>query len=103
MVSIHANNENNFPKTTNQAETWHRRWNTLIGAAHVGTHFLINEMIKEEHKVNGDIERMIAGIAAPMKKKDLINKEKRINLILSKMNDTNILETLKGLAYNLKF
>ena len=75
LCSVHDNNQNNFPKTTNQAETWHRLWFALIGAAHVGTHFLVNEMIKEEHKVIGDIERMVAGFAAPKKKKTSLRKK----------------------------
>lgn len=74
LWSVHDNTENNFPRTTNQAETWHRRWFAILGAAHVGTHFLINEMVKEEHKVNGDIERMIAGVPSAPKKKRFCSK-----------------------------
>lgn len=99
MWSIHVNNENGFPRTSNPVEIWNRRWNTLVRAAH----FLINELIKEEHKVNGDIERMVAGIPSASKKKDFIKIEERISLILSKWNSTNTMETLKGLAYNLSF
>ena len=56
-------------------------------------------MIKEEHKVNGDIERIVTCFAAPKKKK--LHWERKTNS--PKMTDTNILETLKGLVYNLKF
>lgn len=104
LWSVYDNTTNKFPRSTNKAETWHRRWNTIIGAAHVGTHFLIKEIIKEEHKVNGDIERMIAGISSAPKNKDFIKRENRINLILQKKTDScDIFEFLKGLAYNLSF
>lgn len=104
LWSVHENTKNEFPRSTNKAETWHRRWNTIIGAPHVGTNFLIKEIIKEEHKVNGDIERMIAGIASAPKNKDFVKRKERINLILrKKTDDTDILEFLRGLAYNLSF
>src|SRR6185295_6091808 len=41
--SVADNINNAFPRTQNSVEAWHRRWETLIGGAHVGVFKIIQE------------------------------------------------------------
>ncbi|KAF0761068.1 Uncharacterized protein FWK35_00007573 [Aphis craccivora] len=42
--------DNGIPRTSNHAEAWHRRWNELVGRAHIGLFTLIKELQKEQSK-----------------------------------------------------
>ena len=41
--SVFENCEFSFPRTQNNVEAWHRRWETLVGRSHVGIFHIIGE------------------------------------------------------------
>lgn len=53
-----------LPRTTNAVESWHNRWNTLVGRAHVGFWQLVNMMRKEEHEMGGEIKKTLRSESA---------------------------------------
>ena len=50
-----------FPRTQNAVEAWHRRWENIIGGAHIGLYNIIEELQKEEQQVNNEIECILRG------------------------------------------
>jgi len=48
-------------RTSNNAEAWHRRWNELVGRAHIILFTLIKELQKEQSKFDADIEAILRG------------------------------------------
>jgi hypothetical protein len=53
--SICFNNENGIPWTQNKVESWHKKWNILIGTNHVGCLRIISELKKEQHTLRKNI------------------------------------------------
>uniref|UniRef100_U9UWN9 Uncharacterized protein n=1 Tax=Rhizophagus irregularis (strain DAOM 181602 / DAOM 197198 / MUCL 43194) TaxID=747089 RepID=U9UWN9_RHIID len=49
----------------NTVEGWHQRWGSLIGRAHVGIYTIIDEMRKEQHQTELQIESIICGEERP--------------------------------------
>ena len=47
--SVHSRVDLGIPKTQNKVEAWHRRFEILVGSAHVGLYKLIKEIQKEQH------------------------------------------------------
>jgi hypothetical protein len=48
MWSIYDATLIGFPRTQNIVEAWHRRWETIVGRAHVGTYKIMEELQKEQ-------------------------------------------------------
>ncbi|POG62752.1 hypothetical protein GLOIN_2v1810194, partial [Rhizophagus irregularis DAOM 181602=DAOM 197198] len=48
---VTENIEYTFPRTQNSVEAWHRRWETLVGRAHVGLFKIIKELQSEQHQI----------------------------------------------------
>jgi len=59
--SVTDNIEYTFPRTQNIVEAWHRRWNTLVGRAHIGIFKIIKEMQYEQNQVENNIESILRG------------------------------------------
>ena len=72
--SIHHLQEYNLPRTNNNLEAWHRRFETVVERYHMGVFLMIKEFLKEEHRTQQEVERIIAGSNQQKKK-----KEKRTN------------------------
>lgn len=88
-----------IPRTTNQQESWHHRWNTIVGVHHIGIMRFIEELRKEQPQVEGKIENIIAGKNSPAKKRSYIEKENQIKTILLKRETIPQMEFLRGLAH----
>ena len=56
LWSVFENEELGFPRTQNKVEAWHRRWQTLVGRAHVGVFSLIVEIQKEQDTTEGEMK-----------------------------------------------
>ncbi|KAF0717639.1 Uncharacterized protein FWK35_00033597, partial [Aphis craccivora] len=47
--------DHGIPRTQNIVEAWHRRWSTLVGKPHVGVYTMIEELQKEQQRVDLEI------------------------------------------------
>lgn len=101
--SVFENTAFSFPRTQNNVEAWHRRWETLIGRSHVGIFTIIKEIQKEQSRVENEIERAIRGEPAKKRRKEDENREKRIQNIIDNRNNRTVLEFLRGIAHNVSF
>lgn len=103
LWSVHDRMELNLPRTQNKIEAWHRRLNSLIGKSHVGVYVLIDELKKEQLKVEGEIECINRGEARPAMKRLDKQREERISQIFRERGHYNdVIDWIRGLAHNLK-
>ncbi len=72
-----------MPRTSNNVEGWHRRWNTLVNVAHPGLFSMIQTLKEELHEKEGDIESANAGFPKPLQKKEVIERQARIHQIMN--------------------
>ena len=92
-----------IPRTQNVVEAWHRRWECLIGRAHVGFYRLITEFQKEQQQVNIQAECILRGEPTTKPKKSLIDRENRIMTLIKSHGTGTVMEYLRGIAHNLSF
>ena len=51
----------NLPRTNNNLEAWHRRFETVVERYHMGVFLMIKEFLKDEHRTHQEMERITAG------------------------------------------
>jgi hypothetical protein len=73
----------------------------LIGRVHIGVYSIIDEMRKEQHQTELQIESILRGEARPQQRKHHIDRENRILNIFNSRDDYSLLEFLRGIAHNI--
>ncbi|UZO08699.1 uncharacterized protein OCT59_028952 [Rhizophagus irregularis] len=76
--SVTDNIEYTFPRTQNIIQAWHRRWNTLVGHAHIGA-------------------------PCPLQKKKDREREIQIQTVYNDWDNREVIDFLRGIAHNLSF
>jgi hypothetical protein len=61
LWSVYNSNEMGIPRTQNNVEAWHRRWEILVGQSHIGVYRMIEELQKEQQSVDLQVESIIRG------------------------------------------
>jgi hypothetical protein len=92
----------NIPRTQNLVEAWHRRINSLVCQKHIGVYKLIQHLTKEQGEVNARIQDIITGRDKSPKKRDYIDREKRLKNVINDYENRDTLTFLKGIAKNIK-
>ena len=100
LWSVYNSNEMGIPRTQNNVEAWHRRWEILVGQSHIGVYRMIEELQKEQQSVDLQVESIIRGERRPTKK-NLNWREKRILMIVDDRENRSVMEFLRGIAHNL--
>ncbi|XP_077293964.1 uncharacterized protein LOC143916644 [Arctopsyche grandis] len=103
MWSIYSSTIDCLPRTQNVVEAWHRRWETLVGRAHVGFHKIMVEFQKEQNTVESVVEQILEGAPRPKLRREAISRESRIQFIVQEYWQRTTLEYLQGLAQNFQF
>ncbi len=101
LWSVYNLNEMGIPRTQNNVEAWHRRWEILVGQSHVGVYRMIEELQKEQQCVELQVESIIRGEQRLAKKKNLIEREKRIMMVVDDRENRSVMDFLRGIAHNL--
>lgn len=91
----------NIPRTQNNIEAWHRRWECLVGESHVGVYHLIKELQKEQKNTEIMIESILRGVPRPHSKKKTEQREDRIQNVIQNQGNVPVMEFLRGIAYNM--
>ena len=99
--SIHHLQEYSLPRTNNNLEAWHRRFETVVERYHMGVFLMIKEFLKEQHRSQQEVERIIAGNNQQKKKKEHIQREQRLATLIARYGTASLDDYLKGIAYNL--
>ena len=86
-------------RTNNQAEAWHRRFNSVIECEHPSLWVFIESLRKEENFIHCQIVKTNARQKPSQSKKYLDYNKRLKNLILSP--HSKLLQQIEGLAHNL--
>lgn len=78
--SVHDSIAKGIPRTQNLLEAWHRRWENLIGASHVGVYRIIQHMQEEQHQVDAQVERALRG-EMQVKGKKLAQERREVRIL----------------------
>ena len=100
LWSVTDNIENDFPRTQNFVEAWHRRWETLVGRAHVGVFKIIKEIQNEQNQVQLNIESILRGAPRPSQRRQDREREIRIQTVYNDRENRSIMDFLRGIAHN---
>jgi hypothetical protein len=101
LWSVYNLNDMGIPRTQNNIEAWHRHWEILVGQSHIGVYRMIEELQKEQRSVDLQVECIIRGVRRPAKKKNLIERETRIMVIINDRENRSVMDFLRGIAHNL--
>ena len=74
---------------------------SLIGRNHVGVYSIIDEMRKEQHRVELQVESIIRGEPRPQQCKHLIDRENRLLNIFNNRDYYSLLDFLRAIAHNI--
>lgn len=101
--SIFETNANGIPRTQNNIEAWHRRWNSLVGASHVGI-LKILKFIKDEQKT---VQVNINKYANSSTTSNLMNKpssnEIALQTIINNRAQKTLIEYLNSLTHHFSY
>ena len=87
-----------YMRTNNAAEAYHRRIGSVFQCAHPTLWIFLQKLIDEEHAIHATISQIKAG--QPQKKNKNQRFEERLLNLVSNQN-TNILDHISALAYNI--
>jgi MULE transposase domain len=101
--SVADNIEHAFPRTQNNVAAWHRRWETLVGRAHVGVFKIIKEIQKEQNQVELKAESILRGAPRPSQRRQDRDREIRIQTVYNDRENRSLIDFLRGIAHNIAF
>ena len=91
-----------LPRTNNSVEGWHRSFQQTIDCHHPSVFKLIGQFRKEQDKVEIEIARFQAGNRQPeASKAKYVQLIRRLRNLVPTYDDTECLEYLRRIAYNL--
>ena len=73
----------------------------MVGESHVGVFTIIKELQKEQQQVDVQAERILCGKQQPKQKKNLIDRKRRIMMVIDNREDYSEMDFLRGIAHNL--
>lgn len=103
LWSVFQNNTLGLPRTQNNIEGWHRRWNTLLDKHKRGLYATIEFLVKEQAITNRTIEKANAGLERPTPQKRGKRDDNAIEKILNSKNNMDLLEFLRAIAIHTKY
>lgn len=90
----------NFPRTQNNVEAWHRRLKVVVGRSHAGLYKLIGDLQKELILAKHQVSRKQNGEKI-RKKLQTIRRNKQLKRIVRERENLSHIAFLKRLAKNL--
>lgn len=100
LWSVHQNVTEGLPRTTNLVEAWHSRWAKVVGAQHVGTIKMIEELRLEQKSANDRADVFLAG-GGPSKKLEYQQKDSKLSKVVAKYDKYSTYDYIKAIADNL--
>ena len=100
MWSAHDQSSRDLPRTQNEVEAWHRRFELLVGEVHMDVYRLVRELQKE---VNKRTEGVIRGENQPPKRKEYVIRNQRITNIINDRENRTVIQFLRVISHNMSF
>ena len=93
-----------LPRTTNTAEAWHRRLNTIVGKHHPSFYVLLDQLRDEVEEINAEVTRAEGGHSPPRKRIKYQKTDERIKRVVDRYatykEDDNIIKYLRSIGSN---
>ncbi|KAG8237555.1 hypothetical protein J437_LFUL017180 [Ladona fulva] len=93
--------ESGIPRTQNNVEPWHRRFNTLVGRPHIGVYKIIQEIAQDQIRVQRRVEEIVRGRHSTPSKKRYVHKERRLQAIIADRQNRSVIDFVRGIAHNI--
>ena len=103
LWNVHNDVLNKQPRTNNAQEGWHRRFASQVNCHHPSIWKIITNIADKEQHVHQRREQLVAGHAAPGRKKRYVDRDAKILRIVQSYDSREPLEFLRGIAHNLSF
>ena len=101
MWNVHVRTLEDRPRTNNNLEGWHRRFQAYIGGQHPNLWRFLDVLKREEAVTSVQIAQMVAGEQAPAQRRVYRNVRQRILTIVQDYANRDRIVFLRGIAYNL--
>ena len=101
LWSVHDQNKESIPRTSNHAEGWHNRFQYLVGRKHVGFNALVQELHKEQKSVDSEIRKIRYGKKSNGKTAKKSVKSRSIESIMENRSDYTRKELFEALGFNM--
>ncbi|KFD45851.1 hypothetical protein M513_13264 [Trichuris suis] len=83
MWSVYESMHEGYPRTQNSVEACHRRWETVVGKAHMSVYRLVEEFRKEQRRVQTEWKRVLRGEPSTSRAHAVASHDERIPNIIS--------------------
>ena len=101
--SVSSRTELGFPRTQNAIESWHNRFNILVGECHPNPYSLVEEFRKEEHSVSVEIKALcLSGGFSTNRRRKYLDREAKLIEVLENRSSMNTMEFLDKIVHRLK-
>ncbi|XP_021706655.1 uncharacterized protein LOC110678299 [Aedes aegypti] len=100
LWSVYDNIKKAIPRTTNQIESWHSQWNSIVGH-HAGVLKMIEKFRLEEKYVSGQILGYLSANSSKRRKTDSELNDGKISKIVNNLTSMTNEDYLKAIAANL--
>ena len=103
MWNVHVRTLEDRPRTNNNLEGWHRRFQADIGGQHPNLWRFLDVLKREEAVTSVQIAQMVAGEQASAQRRVYRNVRQRILTIVQDYANRDRIAFLRGIAYNFEF
>lgn len=98
LWSVHENVLNNIPRTSNNLERWHCKWNGLLKAGNPSFYSVVKQFQLEESSVNAELLRVLQGIPSKKRVRKVVELDEKLQQIVKSYDRTKNLDFLTGIA-----
>lgn len=100
--NVHDRVLNDLPRTNNSVEGWHRAFQQTLDCHHPSVYKLVDQFLKEQNRVEIQLERANAGIRQPeASKSKYIQLNRRLKALVENYHNEHINDFLRGITHNL--
>lgn len=100
--SVLDNHKNDMPRTSNNVEGWHRRWNAIVDVAHPSTFSLIGTLKSELIVNEGQIIRTLSGDPKPPQNIKNVQRQIKLATVIANKEDYSLENYVTALAHSMK-
>ncbi|KFD46250.1 hypothetical protein M514_24728 [Trichuris suis] len=102
LWSIYDCMQEGLPRTQNSIEAWHRRWKSVIGADHAGIYHTLEELRKEQRRVEIEAERDLRSEASFSRRAQSLRRDQRLqDIVNNRESRPALMDYLRAIAHNL--
>lgn len=98
LWSVHENVLKNIPRTSNNLEGWHCKWNGLLKAGNPPFYSVVTQFQNEERSVNAELLRMLQGEQPKKRSKKSVVLDEKLRQVVTNYDRTKNLDFLTGVA-----